>query len=184
MFKSIRNVFVLAVAAGLTWGCGGERVTTSQIPEADHGIGQPLGKLAAGGGVTPALVVARVMQGQTPQGGVNVAFARSVSGRTANYEPSGATDANGLAQVEIESGSGYYRALATRDGNQVGSWSSIPINAGYEVMLDLPVGDRARVTGSSPRVPGYHWSGRGRSYPFIAYTDRLGVAWRAVSERR
>ena len=152
MFKSIRNVFVLAVAAGLTWGCGGERVTTSQIPEADHGIGQPLGKLAAGGGVTPALVVARVMQGQTPQGGVNVAFARSVSGRTANYEPSGATDANGLAQVEIESGSGYYRALATRDGNQVGSWSSIPINAGYEVMLDLPVGDRARVTGSSPRV--------------------------------
>ena len=153
MYSRFRSVFVLVfVAASVTWGCGGERVTTSQMPEAEGQMPPPLGKLAAGGSMTPALVVARVLQGQTPLSGVNVAFARSVSGRTANYESSGATDTNGLAQVEIESGSGYYRALATRDGNQVGSWSSIPINAGYEVMLDLPVGGRTRLTGSSVRV--------------------------------
>ncbi len=152
MYSRIRSVFVLVFAASVTWGCGGERVTTSQMPEAEGQMPPPLGKLAAGGSMTPALVVARVLQGQTPLSGVNVAFARSISGRTANYESSGATDTNGLAQVEIESGSGYYQALATRDGNQVGSWSSIPINAGYEVMLDLPAGGRARLTGSSVRV--------------------------------
>ena len=153
MIKSIRYVFVLAVSAGLTWGCGGDRMTPSQAPEAEEQIGQPLGKLAASGSMTPAAVLASVQQDGTPLNGVTVAFARSVSGRRANYESSGATDANGLAHVEIESGSGYFQALATRDGNQIGSWSSIPINAGYEVMLDLPVGGRARVTGSYVRVP-------------------------------
>ena len=79
MYSRIRSVFVLVfVAASVTWGCGGERVTTSQIPEAEGQMPPPLGKLAAGGSMTPALVVARVLQGQTPLSGVNVAFARSI----------------------------------------------------------------------------------------------------------
>ena len=30
MLPGIRSVFILAIAAGVSWGCGGERVTTSQ----------------------------------------------------------------------------------------------------------------------------------------------------------
>ena len=153
MLIRIRCLCVLAVLAAVTWGCGGERVTTSQIPEADQRIGQPLGKLAFGGDAGPALVVARVLQDQASLSGVTVEIARSVSGRAANYEWSGMTDALGQAQIEIGGVQvgGYYRARAVRNGNLLGSWSSIPINAGYEVMLDLPIGGSARVTGSSPR---------------------------------
>ena len=154
MLIRIRCLCVLAVLAAVTWGCGGERVTTSQIPEADQRIGQPLGKLVFGGDAGPALVVARVLQDQASLSGVTVEIARSVSGRAANYEWSGMTDALGQAQIEIGGVQvgGYYRARAVRNGSLLGSWSSIPINAGYEVMLDLPIGDRARVTGSSARA--------------------------------
>ena len=31
MFSSIRSVFVLLLAGGVTWSCSGERVTTSQV---------------------------------------------------------------------------------------------------------------------------------------------------------
>jgi branched-chain amino acid transport system substrate-binding protein len=149
MFGSFRNVFLLALSAGLTWGCGGERVTTSHVPEAGDGTGQPLGKLALNG-MARAVVVARVQEGETPVSGVTVEFSRSVSGRAADFKWSGTTDAQGLARVEIE-GTGYYRARAMMDGNVLGSWSSIPINGDYDVMLDLPIGESARVASSSVR---------------------------------
>ena len=148
MFLRIRSMLVLAFAAGLTWGCGGERVTTSQTPEGENTIGQPLGKLAVNGNMSQAVVFARVLEGETPVSGVTLAFARSVSGRAADYKWSGATEAQGRARVEVE-GTGYYRARAMMDGSVLGSWSSIPINGGYDVMLDLPIGGSARVTGSS-----------------------------------
>ncbi len=150
MLSVIRSLFVLALVAAVTWGCGGDRVTTSQIPEADERIGQPLGKLAVNGNMSQAVVFARVLEGETPVSGVTVAFAPSVSGRAADYKWSGTTEAQGRARVEVE-GTGYYRARAMMDGSVVGSWSSIPINGGYDVMLDLPIGGSARVTGSSPR---------------------------------
>jgi branched-chain amino acid transport system substrate-binding protein len=149
MFRIFRSVFVLALAAGLTWACGGERVTTSIVPEEDT-IGQPLGKLAVNGNMSQVVVVARVQEGETPLSGVTVAFARSVSGRAADFKWSGTTDAQGLARVEVE-GTGYYRARAMMDGSVLGSWSSIPINGGYDVMLALPIGESARVTSSSVR---------------------------------
>ena len=46
MFRSFRTVLLFALSTGLIWGCGGERLTTSQVPEAGDGAGQPLGKLA------------------------------------------------------------------------------------------------------------------------------------------
>ncbi len=149
MFGSFRNVFLLALSAGLTWGCGSERITTSMVPEEDT-IGQPLGKLAVNGNMSQAVVVARVLEGETPLSGVTVAFARSVSGRAADFKWSGTTDAQGLARVEVE-GTGYYRARAMMDGSVLGSWSSIPINGDYDVMLDLPIGESARVASSSVR---------------------------------
>lgn len=151
MIPGARGLLLFALVAAVTWSCGGERLTTSQVPEADHQSRQPLGKLAVGGDATAALVVARVMQAENPVSGVTVEFARSVSGRAADYEWSGTTDADGQARVEIagERVSGYYQARAMRDGHPLGTWSSIPVNDGYEVTVDLPVGGTARVTGSS-----------------------------------
>ena len=124
-------------------------MTTSIVPEEDT-IGQPLGKLAVNGNMSQVVVVARVQEGETPLSGVTVAFARSVSGRAADFKWSGTTDAQGLARVEVE-GTGYFRARAMMDGSVLGSWSSIPINGGYDVMLALPIGESARVTSSSVR---------------------------------
>ena len=160
----IRSVFLLTMAAGVISGCGGDRVTTSMAPEADplaEGVnpaarqghaGQPLGKLAIDGNMTQAVVVATVRQGGAALSGVTVELSRSVSGLATDYAWSGATDANGEARVVIGGGnvSGYYRVRATQDGVVLDSWSSIPVNGGYEVTVELPVGGKARVTGSSP----------------------------------
>ena len=149
MFSGIRSLSVFAVAASLTWACGGERLTTSQIPEAGDPFGQPAGKLALNG-MTRAVVVASVSEGGTPVSGATVEFSRSVSGRAASFQWSGSTNARGQAYVEIAGtgAGGYYRARATRDGSEIGSWSSIPVNSGYQSSVDLPVGDKARATGS------------------------------------
>lgn len=150
--KPFRSLFSFAIVAAVTWGCGSERLTTAQGPEADHQTGQPLGKLAVSGDTTPALVVARVMQGENPVSGVTLGIARSISGSSADFEASGVTNANGVARVEIGGSGGYYRARAMRDGSTLGSWSSIPLKGGYETNVDLTVGDKARVTGSYVRA--------------------------------
>ncbi|MDE2998773.1 MAG: branched-chain amino acid ABC transporter substrate-binding protein [Gemmatimonadota bacterium] len=152
MSTRVRSLFLFAIVAAVTWGCGGERLTTSQVPEADRRTGQPLSKLAVSGDTTPALVVARVIQGENPVSGVTVEIARSISGRVADYEASGTTGANGVARVEVGGSGGYYRARAMQDGSMLGSWSSIPINGGYETSVDLPVGDKARVTATYERA--------------------------------
>ena len=137
----------------MAWGCGGERVTTSVIPEAEDRQGQALGKLAPGGDVEQAAVLARVQEGGSAVEGVTVAFSRSVSGRSANFEWSGTTDALGRVRVVIGGArvGGYYQARAMQDGNVVGSWSSIPVNDGYETQVELSVDGGALVTGSSAR---------------------------------
>lgn len=152
MVTHFRSLFRFALVAAVTWSCGGDRLTTSQAPEADVRTGQPLGKLAVGGDASPALVVARVTQGENPVSGVTVEVARSISGRSADYESSDVTDANGMAKVEISGSGGYYRARAMQNGSALGSWSSIPIKGGYETNVDLPVGDKARVTGTYERA--------------------------------
>lgn len=163
MLSRVRSAFVLAMVAGAMSSCGGDRVTTSMVPEADRlaeeahvnsgqrNSGQPMGKLAVRASAGPALVVATVLQDGTPLSGVSVEISRSVSGRTANYMWSGSTDANGEARVEIDgvNVNGYYRARAVQEGSVLGSWSSIPVNGGYEVAVELPIGGKARVTGSA-----------------------------------
>ena len=160
MFRGIRDVFVLAAAGGMMWSCGDERVTMSRVTEADlpvrgtqagGQVGRPLGKLSVNRDLTQVVVAAEVQQDQAPPSGVRVEFSRSVSGRAANYQWLGTADERGRARVYIWSDnvSGYYQARAWRNGSLLGSWSSIPINGGYELMIDLPVGGRARVTGSA-----------------------------------
>ena len=148
MFRRIRSVFVLLLAGGVTWSCSGERVMTPQVTDAGPPVQGALSKPAVSRDLTQAVVVAEVQQGQS---GVTVEFSRSVSGRAADYRWSGTTDENGQAKVYIwaDDVSGYYQARALQEGSPLGMWSSIPINGGYELMVDLPVGGKARVTGSS-----------------------------------
>ncbi len=163
MFSRVRSAFVLAMVAGAMSSCGGDRVTTSMVPEADRlaeeahinsgqrNSGQPIGKLAVRASAGPAVVVATVLRDGMPVSGVTVEVSRSVSGRMANYAWSGSTDANGEARVEIDgvNVNGYYRARAVQLEDVLDSWSSIPINGGYEVAVKLPIGGKARVTGST-----------------------------------
>ena len=156
MFTSFRSVLVSTLLAAVAWGCGGERVTTSHVPETENQWEQTLGKLAANGNMTKAIVIARLRQDPARVAGVTIAFTRSVSGRAPTYTWSGTTDNRGHARVEIagDGTGGYYRARAMQDGDVLGSWSSIPINAGYESTVELPVGGKARVTGSIALTPG------------------------------
>ena len=151
MFGSMRRVLVLVLAGGVTWSCSGERVTTPQVTQTDLSVGGPLSKPAVRRDVTQAVVMVTVQQDEVPVGGATVALSRSVSGRAADYRWYGTTDEHGQARVYVwaDDVSGYYQARAMQEGSLVGMWSSIPINGGYESMVDLPVGGRARVTGSS-----------------------------------
>lgn len=146
MLSRIRSVMVVVLAAGFMWGCGGERGMESSGVEEQ--IGRPLSKIAvADGGMSQAMVVATVSQDDAPVAGVMVEFARSVAGQVPDYQWSGMTDDMGQARMEL--GTGYYQARASRDGSVIGHWSSIPINSGYDVMLNLPIGGMAQVTESS-----------------------------------
>ena len=150
MLRHIRSIVVIALAAGLMWNCGGKRVTQSETGT-DEQIGRPLSKLAVAHHAAQAVVVmVNLHRDGAPVSGATVALARSIAGQAPAYEWSGMTADNGQAWVEISSGNGYYQARASQDGIEIGSWSSIPINAGYEVM-NLPIGGQAHVTSSSMR---------------------------------
>ncbi len=146
------RVAIIALAACVSWSCGGERVTQMQEPEGQ--VGRPLGKVAAQYDGGHAAVMVTLTQDGAPVIGATVEFARSVSGQAADYtEFAGGpntTDENGRARLKLSGNNvtGYFRARASKDGVQVGSWSSIPINAGYRVLVNLPIGDKARLTGS------------------------------------
>ncbi|MCY3870735.1 MAG: branched-chain amino acid ABC transporter substrate-binding protein [Gemmatimonadetes bacterium] len=149
--KHIRIIVVITLAAGLMWNCGGERVTQSETGT-DEQIGRPLSKLAVHEDVVQATIGVTVHRDGAPVSGATVEFSRSIAGQAPDYKWSGMTNDNGQAWVEITSGNGYYQARASQDGVEIGSWSSIPINAGYQVMLNLPIGGQAQVTGSSMRA--------------------------------
>lgn len=171
MSGRIPSLLALALAAGLTWTCSGDRVVTpgitnsgeSNARQSNGQIAGPLSKSATDNDLPDAVVaenkdfaravvVVALRLGQTPLPDVDVAFSRSISGRAGNFEWSGTTDERGEARVEIRTDdvSGYYRARARRDGRVLGTWSSIPINGGYELTVELPVGEKARVTASTP----------------------------------
>ena len=142
MLRRIGLIVIAFFAAGAMWSCGEEHATQAER------IDRPLSKLAARTG--PAVVVVTVHQAGAPVSGATIAFSRAIAGRQADYQWSSATDEHGQARVLIGSShaTGYYQARALQDESEIGSWSSIPINSGYEVVLDLPVDGRARMTDS------------------------------------
>lgn len=42
MIARARGLLLFALVAAVTWGCGGEQVTTSQVPERDVRNGRPI----------------------------------------------------------------------------------------------------------------------------------------------
>ena len=147
MLRGFGSVVVMVIIAGMMWHCGGERV----MMEVDEQVGQPLSKLAVQDNVSGAVVVASVHQEDAPISGAMVEFARSIAGQVAEYAWSGMTDEDGRERLEIAGdATGYYQARVSLDGSVIGLWSSIPINAGDEVVVNLPVGGRAQVTRMSP----------------------------------
>ncbi len=144
MLQNIRIIIAIALATGIIWNCGGgDRVTQSETGT-DEQIGRPLSKLAAQQNL--AVVIATVQQDDAPISGAKIEFARSIAGQKVDYQWSGMTDENGHARIEITSGNGYYQARASQDGIEIGSWSSIPINEGYGIRLNLPIGEKAELT--------------------------------------
>ncbi len=152
MLNRIRSIVVIALTAGLMWNCGAERVTQSEVGT-DEQIGRPLSKLAVAHHKAQAVVMVTLHSDDTPVSGATVEFSRSIAGQTPDYQWSGTTDEKGQALVEISSGNGYYQARASQDGSVTGTWSSIPINAGYKVILNLPIGGKAQVKGSYSLEP-------------------------------
>lgn len=147
MLRGFGSVVVLGVIAGMMWHCGGDRV----MMEVDEQVGQPLSKLAVQDNASGAVVVAYVHEDDALVSGAMVEFARSIAGQAAEYAWSEMTDEEGWVRLEIAGdATGYYQARASRDGRVIGSWSSIPINAGDEVVVNLPIGGRAQVTRMSP----------------------------------
>ncbi len=147
MLNHIRSIVVITLTAGLMWNCGGERVTQSEVGTEEQ-VGRPLSKLAVAHHKAQAVVMVNLYRDGTPVSGVAVEFSRSIAGQAPDYQWSGTTDEKGQTLVEISSGNGYYQARASQDGVEIGTWSSIPINAGYKVILYLPVGGKAQVKGS------------------------------------
>ena len=149
MLRGFGSVVALVLVAGLMWHCGGERV----MMEAEEQVGQPLSKLAVQDHASGAVMVASVRQDDAPVSGAMVEFARSIAGQVAVYAWSGMTDEEGRVRLEIAGdATGYYQARVSQDGRVIGLWSSIPINAGDEVVVNLPVGGRAQVTRMSPSL--------------------------------
>lgn len=146
MLRGFSGVVVLVLVAGLMWHCGGERV----MMEVDEQVGQPLSKLAVENNASGAVVVVSVQEDDAPISSAMVEFARSIAGQAAEYAWSGMTDEEGRVRLEIAGdATGYYQARASQDGRVIGSWSSIPINAGDEVVVNLPIGGRAHVMSPS-----------------------------------
>ena len=152
MLNHIRSIVIIALAAGLMWNCGGERVTQSETGTEEQ-IGRPLSKLAVAHHKAQAVVMVTLHSEGTPVSGATVEFSRSIAGQVPDYQWSGTTDEKGQTPVEIASGNGYYQARASQDGAEIGSWSSIPINAGYKVILNLPIGGKAQVKDSYSLEP-------------------------------
>ncbi|MDP6778180.1 MAG: multiheme c-type cytochrome, partial [Candidatus Latescibacteria bacterium] len=103
-----------------------------------------------------AVVKATVTNAGSPVAGVELAFARSIAGKRAEYRWRGTTDASGEVEIEIvvdrerflkKGAGGYYLAQATdaETGALVGQWGSVPIQAAKETELVLPVGERAQI---------------------------------------
>ena len=152
MIKRICNIITLTFVVGLIWHCGDtkyERIVSTETASTSKPGGRPLSKLAVSHGESHRLIVVTVYKDSKPVAGARVEFSRSIAGQVPSYQWSGITDDEGIAEVEISEITGYYHARALLGDEEVGRWSSIPINEtdvsgkDSQMRLHLPVGSRA-----------------------------------------
>ena len=160
MIKRICNIITLTFVVGLIWHCGDtkyERIVSTETASTSKPGGRPLSKLAVSHGESHRLIVVTVYKDSKPVAGARVEFSRSIAGQVPSYQWSGITDDEGIAEVEISEITGYYHARALLGDEEVGRWSSIPINEtdvsgkDSQMRLHLPVGKRAYVPIPSQR---------------------------------
>jgi hypothetical protein len=145
------------VALTALTGCGGSgdvaRITGPDDDRTDpHALAKTIGEAASS---SQTVVEVTVTRDGSPVEGI-VALSRSTSGRALDYRWSGTTGAGGVAEIQITSTglrsvSGYYLAEVTdpATGQLLGTWGSIPINAGRRTVLSLPVGGSAQIESST-----------------------------------
>ena len=153
MIKRICNIITLIFVAGMIWHCGDtkyERIVSTETASTSKPDGRPLSKLAVSHGESHRLIVVTVYKDSNPVAGARVEFSRSIAGQVPSYQWSGITNDEGIAEVEISEITGYYHARALSGDEEVGRWSSIPMNAETDVSgtdsqmrLHFPVGKRA-----------------------------------------
>ena len=153
MIKRICNIITLTFVAGMIWHCGDkkyERIVSTETASTSEQSGRPLSKLAVSHGESHRLIVVTVYKDSEPVVGARVEFSRSIAGQVPSYQWSGITDDEGMAEVGMSEITGYYHARALLGDEEVGRWSSIPINAETDVSgtdsqmrLHFSVGKRA-----------------------------------------
>lgn len=173
----LSNGLFVAIVGMVFTACGGDvqdRSATGPVVQDGH---EALTKQAAPQGKARAgvyLIVWDLATGR-PFADAEVAISRSVAGRARNNAWTVTTDADGLAKLDIvappetpngnRGASGYYTATATdASGDELGEWTSIPINGGKENIVSLPTGGSATVrAGAGPLAwlgeGGFGWSG-------------------------
>ena len=143
---------IVAVAGLVGAGCGKNQPFSPDLEQKTAGFRKPALRPVP---VYGTVVAATVIRDRELASGVEVAFSRSISGRSADYAWRDTTDERGRVEVRITAepeGSfervgttGYYRAVASDAMSRevVGTWGSIPINDGKTTELILEVGRRA-----------------------------------------
>ena len=96
-----------------------------------------------------------------PVSGATVTVSRAVSGAASSSGWTGTTDADGQVEITVQAApgryrqqgaAGYYSIIATAGGDEIGRWTSIPINGDGENVLTCQAGSRATVHPRGPAV--------------------------------
>lgn len=157
MLHCLRSMTVIVLATGVMWGCGREGLTKS--PAADTYAAPQSERLTKLGGqqASHAEVVFTLKRNGSPLNDAYVEFKYPAE----EMEPGvfiltlARTDNRGQVSFMFwpKDATGPYQARAWEGEDQIGSWVNIPISTGYKVMVDLPTGGNATVTGKSPLTP-------------------------------
>ena len=144
------SIVGVALATGLMWGCDGDRVV---VDTPRIGAENQAGKLTVQN-PSHAEVVFTLKRNGSPVIGAAIEFARRQVQDNGEAVSLSLTDENGQVTLLLlaKDVSGDYEVRAWKGEEQVGAWS-IPVQAGYKVIVDLPIGGNAIVTGTFPVTP-------------------------------
>ena len=134
--------------------CGDAPIVTGPESGESHTLTKP--------GARTAVIALEILdETGAPVSEATVNVSRAVSGAVSASGWTGTTDADGQVQITIQAtagryrqqgAAGYYTVTATAAGNEVGRWSSVPINGDGENVLTCQAGRRPTVHPRGPVV--------------------------------